>query len=159
MIVKKIDSIEKAFHQVISKICIVAIFIMTCIVFYSVIMRYIFKSAPFWGEEISRYILVWVSLLGASLAFSNREHAAVEYFTNKMSEKTQKMVTRFTDILSLIFFAYVIKYGIISAISGFRMVSPATGIKMFYPFLGIPIGCLACFIQILFNLIHSFKNE
>lgn len=156
---KKLNNLERIFHLVVSNICIVAIFIMTVIVLYSVVMRYIFKAAPFWGEEISRYILVWVSLLGASLAFGNREHAAVEFFTNKLSERAQKLVIRATDILSLIFFAYVIKYGIMSAIGGLKMASPATGIKMFYPFLGIPVGCLACFIQILFNLIYSFNNE
>lgn len=159
MVLEKLNNAKRYFHLIVSNFCIISIFIMTCIVFYSVIMRYIFKAAPFWGEEVARYLLVWTSLLGASLAFNNREHVGVEYFTNKLSGKMKESVVRIMDILSLIFFAFVVVYGIRSAITGWRAVSPATGIKMFFPYLGIPIGCLACFIQILFNLIQDFYKK
>lgn len=152
-------NLKKYFHNFAAIFCILSIFIMTIIIFYSIVMRYIFKSAPFWAEEIARYLLVWSSLFGASIAFENREHIGVEYFTKKLATKIKNKVLIIIDSLSLIFFLFVIFYGIKASITSWNVVSPATGIRMFFPYLGIPVGCFFCLVQILFNLTQNLNNK
>ena len=159
MTIAQVMNIKKFFHFIASRFCIISILTMTTIVFYGVIMRYIFKSAPFWSEEVSRYLLVWTSLLGASIAFENREHVGVEFFTNKLPIKIRNKLIIIMDMLSLVFFLFVIFYGMEFALQSWKVVSPATGINMFFPYLGIPMGSLFCFVQISFNLIQNIYNN
>lgn len=156
MTIAQVMKIKNFFHFIASRFCIISISTMTTMVFYGVVMRYIFKSAPFWTEEVSRYLLVWTALLGASIAFENRENVGVEFFTNKLPIKVRKKLIIIVDMLSLVFFLFVIFYGMKFALQGWKVVSPATGIKMFFPYLGIPVGSFFCFVQILFNLIQNF---
>lgn len=153
-----IRNVRKYLHNIAASFCILAIFIITSIVFYSVIMRYVFKSAPFWAEEVARYLLVWTSLLGASIAFENREHVGIEFITDKLPSKIKNKLLLIMDILTLIFFTFVIIYGIKATILGWKTVSPATGIRMSFPYLGIPVGIFFCFAQVFLNIVLSYNS-
>ena len=43
-------------------------------VLWGVISRYVLGSQSRWTEELAIYLLVWVSLLGATLVFRERAH-------------------------------------------------------------------------------------
>ena len=39
------------------------LFLITSIISYSVIMRYIFNDSPSWAEEITRFFFIWSAFL------------------------------------------------------------------------------------------------
>jgi hypothetical protein len=44
-------------------------FTMTVVVAVQVFFRYVLNQSLFWSEELARYLLVWLSFLGASVAY------------------------------------------------------------------------------------------
>lgn len=43
-----------------------------------VVARYVFNAPLTWSEELSRYLFVWLSFLGAWFAWARREHIGIE---------------------------------------------------------------------------------
>ena len=43
-----------------------------------VFLRYVANSPLFWSEELTRYLIVWLTFLGASLGIRHRGHIAIE---------------------------------------------------------------------------------
>jgi TRAP-type transport system small permease protein len=53
---------------------------MAVLVILNVVMRYVFNASIVWAEELSRYMMVWVGLLGSGLVLRLGAHVAVDVF-------------------------------------------------------------------------------
>jgi TRAP-type C4-dicarboxylate transport system permease small subunit len=149
----------KVLNTVSAVIVIAFVAIMSISVFYGVICRYLLKSAPFWTEEVSRFMMVWMAMIAAGIAFRHRQHVGLEFLMNRFCPpKIRKWVILFSDVLILIFFAFVIVYGVKFAVQGINIASPATGIRMVYPYSGIPVGGAFCFLQVLITLLEDITK-
>ncbi|MFK5041613.1 TRAP transporter small permease [Glaesserella parasuis] len=83
---------------------------MACLVFLNVVLRYGFNSSINITEEVSRYLFVWLTFLGAILAFSDNQHVSVTMLTDKLSPTTRHILHLFTDSIML-FCCYLIVQG------------------------------------------------
>ena len=104
----------KAFAQLIGKllegICVAILAIMSILVFLNVVLRYGFNSSISVTEEVSRYLFVWLTFLGAVLAFNERQHVSVNVFVEKLSARGQSVLRLLTDGMML-FCCYLIISG------------------------------------------------
>jgi TRAP-type C4-dicarboxylate transport system permease small subunit len=64
-----------------------------------------------WTEELARYLLIWVSLLGGAVAFGTKGHLGVDYFVGKFHPEVQKLMAIFVHGVVLFFAGSVFLYG------------------------------------------------
>ena len=64
---------------------------MTLVVAAQVLSRYLFNHSLFWSEELARYFLVWLSFLGASVAYRRKVHPGIDLLQAKMPASLQKI--------------------------------------------------------------------
>jgi TRAP-type transport system small permease protein len=50
------------------------------IIVFTVISRYVFSFVLSWSEEVPRYLLIWISFLGAAVCVDLKDHIAFDYF-------------------------------------------------------------------------------
>ena len=62
-------------------------------VVWGVFTRYVMGEQAKWTEELARFLLVWVSLLGGALAFGTKGHLGVDYFVGKLHCDARKLMT------------------------------------------------------------------
>ena len=48
-------------------------------------MRYLFAQPSPWSEELSRFCLVWMAMLGAAIALARGSHFAFEAFVERLA--------------------------------------------------------------------------
>ncbi|MDR3073705.1 MAG: TRAP transporter small permease [Deltaproteobacteria bacterium] len=107
----------RAFNAKANKvICLflLAVFsVMVAIVFAQVIFRYALKHPLAWSEELARYLFVWATFLGASVAFYDRTNINVSLFVGKIkSPRAQSVVMLLADIACMTFLGmYVLEGG------------------------------------------------
>jgi len=130
--------------------------IMTVIIIIQVFMRYLFLFSLSWSEEVARYLMIWVSFLGASIALKYGFHIGVEFITNRIPEKIRGWVHLVAKIGILIFLIYF-------TIGGFRISwavrdqdSPALLFSMAYAYLAAPVGGLFMILQLLNLLVEDW---
>ena len=116
--------------------------IMTLVTLLEVITRNIFGFSITWSGELSIFIFVWVTFIGASAVYKRLEMPAFDMITERLSEKANIFVFKGTQILIIVFSALVIYAGFNESFSPTIALqkSPGLGISMTFPYLGIPIG-------------------
>lgn len=91
-------------------------------------------SQSSWTEELARYLMIWVGLLGASLAFEKGAHLGLDYFVGKL-HPTGRRILRVGALITVLAFAI----GVL-IIGGWELVSRTLVLQQTAPALGIPKG-------------------
>lgn len=87
----------------------IVIFIITTL---TVFTRYVLNIVPSWSEEIPRYLLVWITYLGAGLAIKFKEHISLDVFFNLMPLRARQVGHFFLNGLVAIVAVIMVVYGI-----------------------------------------------
>ncbi|MCP5115811.1 MAG: TRAP transporter small permease [bacterium] len=112
-------------------------------VLWGVVTRFVLGEQSRFTEEVATYLLIWVSLLGASVAFSTGSHLGVDYFVGRLHPDTKPLVTVLINVIVAFFAASVMVYGgyvLVARTLEAGQVSPAVGIQMGYVYLAVPIS-------------------
>ncbi len=109
----------KAFDQVldwITAVVTVVMLSMTCVIFFittiTVFTRYVLNFVPSWSEEVPRYLLVWITYLGAGLAVNYKEHISLDFFFNLMPVRARQIGAMILNVLIAIVGLIMVVYGI-----------------------------------------------
>ena len=125
--------------------------LMSIIIFFQVIMRYIFQSSLSWSEEIARYLFIWLIYIGVSYAAKKNSHVAVTATELVLSPKHTKWIRLTAHVIFLAFAMCVFYYArqVCSTILRLGQQSPALDIPMWAIYAAVPTGfCLTCIRQI-----------
>ncbi|MBF85209.1 MAG: hypothetical protein CL489_12180 [Acidobacteria bacterium] len=112
-------------------------------VLWQVCSRYVFSSPSSWTEELATFLLIWVGLLGAAVAFREHAHLGIEYLPARMSPRIRCAVEVLALASTALFCVLVLVYGgatlVIRTVS-LLQTSPALGLPMGYVYLALPVG-------------------
>ena len=115
---------------------------MAGLVFANVVSRYVFGDSLNWSEEIARYLMIWVTYVGAGLAMREGQHVAIEYAQTLLPRALQPWVRGFVAASILIFLAILTVVGVQFSEFAWRQRSPVMQWPMGAVYLAIPIGSL-----------------
>ena len=94
-------------------VCIVQASALFLIVVLAVIGRYLFGRSLTWTEEVPRYLLIWISFLGAAACVARREHVGFDVLFNAFPETVRRWLGAAIGVLILGFGWIVFRYGIV----------------------------------------------
>jgi|SRR5690606_12289890 TRAP-type C4-dicarboxylate transport system, small permease component len=119
---------------------------------WQVLSRFILGNPSSVTEEIARFLLIWIGLLGAAYAFRTHSHLGLDLFTAKMAPARRHVAEVFSQVMSFIFSAWVMVYGGVNLVKlqfDLGQTSAALEINMGYVYSVIPIaGVLICIYAI-----------
>lgn len=98
---RAIIRVSDVVDAVLFRVATLALVLLVGVVLLQVVARYVFFQPPVWTEEISRYLMIWAGLLGATLAFKRFFDPAI--FQPKMTETTRFIMLSLQSIAVLIF--------------------------------------------------------
>lgn len=125
-------------RKLIDRILVIALIItMTVLVIdvvWQVLARYIVKSPSSFTDELARFLLIWVGLLGSAYAMGKKKHLAIDILPSKLKGRPRIMLDNFISILIIAFAALVLVVG------GIRLVYITLNLNQISPALGVPLG-------------------
>ena len=113
---------------------------MVVIVFAQVVFRFILRASLPWSEEAARYIMVWISMLGASIGVRAKGHIGVEAVALLLPSFLKKAVAVATTLVAAAFFAGMIYYGSVVLKIVRMQESPAMEVSMAVPYSSLAVG-------------------
>jgi TRAP-type C4-dicarboxylate transport system permease small subunit len=119
---------------------------LVCIItFANVVVRYLTDASFAFTEEFSVFLLVVLTLLGASAAFARNRNIRVDYFAAKLPAPTQRWLEVFGLALTVILFLMVAWYGARFVVDDwkFETTSPGIGIPQWIYSIWLPLLSLA----------------
>ncbi len=126
--------------------------LMTLDVLWGVLTRYAFGSQASWSEELARFLLIWIGILGAAYASGQNLHLAIELLFPKLKTKGQHRLKVIIYALIILFAATVLVIGGIRLMYITNMLgqlSPALRIPMWLVYSVVPVsGVLIIYYKI-----------
>lgn len=93
------------------------------------------------SEEIARFSMCWMAMLGAAVGLRKGRHLGVRLFVEKLPEGVyNKFFVPVIQAVMFGFFLVVVDQGIGFCQRGAFQVSPAMDLPMFWVYLSIPVG-------------------
>lgn len=69
-----VDDAFDFLYEAIELACKIILLAMVIVITYTVFGRFVLNKTPTWGEELSIFLMVWLAVLGSSLAVRNGTH-------------------------------------------------------------------------------------
>jgi TRAP-type C4-dicarboxylate transport system permease small subunit len=82
-IVLRIEMVASVIEKITMVPCVVLGGAMVAVVMSGVFARYVARNPMPWTEEVARFLMNWMALLGASIATRYRGHLGLLYFVQK----------------------------------------------------------------------------
>ena len=120
--------------------------LMVAFTIYTVVMRYVFKDPPFWGDTVSLFCNIWLVLIAYALAVRDREDIATEGVYAYLSPRVVEAFRFSWQILTLAFGVFLIWFGLDAALNVPGQFWELGGLPKMFPMLALPLcGVLVSF--------------
>ncbi|MDW3209301.1 MAG: TRAP transporter small permease [Reichenbachiella sp.] len=135
--------------------------LMVINVLWQVASRYVLNDPSAFTDELSRYLLIWVGLLGAAYASGKGMHVAIELLERKLTAKQkqyQQMAIRLVICVFSIFTLIIGGTRLVVISFQLGQTSSAMQLSLGYVYMALPLsGLLICYYALsdFFNQLKS----
>ena len=133
-------------------------FSMALLVAVQVFCRSMLNASLFWSEELARYMLVWLSFLGATVAYYRGLHPGVDVFTLRLPPLGRYLAQLTVHLVTL-------GLALVMIISGSRFawfvrmqITPALGLPKWIVLSVIPLCGLILFLHALAFFLSTLQE-
>lgn len=128
------DRLRRAVDSVLAWTLIALMFIAVMNVLWQVFTRWVLNDPSSYTEELARYLLIWIGLLGAGYAAGKKMHLAIDLLPNSLTGARRHALEILIDGLILVFAVFVMIIG------GYRLMSLTLLMGQQSAALGIQLG-------------------
>ncbi|MGD9940375.1 MAG: TRAP transporter small permease [Clostridia bacterium] len=126
---------------------------MVAIVFFNAVLRYVFNSGFPAGEELARYLFIWICSLGTIVAYKDGRHIGVDLLISNLRGRSLVIVKAIGRVVELSVFVLVLWGGVEYFITSAASPGPATGIPYGYVAASVVVTAAAILGIILKDII------
>ncbi len=102
--------IADAFCRGVTALMAVALAVMVALVFGNVVLRYIFNSSITVSEEVSRWLFVWITFMGAVVALREHTHLGTDALVSRLPPLGKKICFALAH-LTMLYVCYLVFKG------------------------------------------------
>ncbi len=138
-----LSSIKNRIDFILKWAVIIIMAAMTINVLWQVMSRFILSEPSSFTEELARYMLVWLGILGASYVAGQKMHLAVDLLATKLSLKYKSKLEILIQFFVFVFALFVMVIGGIRLVSitlTLNQISAALQIKLGFVYIVLPIS-------------------
>lgn len=152
------DKIFGKIEEIIAGICLT---IMSVLAFTNVLARYFFHASFSFSDEITTYLFVLLSLVGAAIAAKRHEHLGFTVIEDLVPPRIKRILNFISYLMAVIFTSIIFYYGILMVISQYTLGQKTAGMQWPEWIFGsfVPIGSFFVLIRFLQILIHIISGK
>ncbi len=143
--------IRKKIDKILGSVLAFIMAVMVINVLWQVFTRFIVGTPSSFTDELARYLMIWVGVLGAAYISGKKMHVAIDLIPRKLSKAKQTKLKIFVNILIIIFCLAALVIG------GSRLVYITYALEQYSPALQIPLALVYLVIPISGLLIIFYK--
>lgn len=146
-------TLREKIDKILANALIVIMSVMVVNVLWQVFTRYVMGDPSSFTDELARYLMIWIGVLGAAYVSGKNMHVAIDVLPRKFSKPTQKRIRLFVNILIIVFvFSALI-------IGGLNLVYITYILGQRSPSLQIPLAVVYMVLPLSGALIIYYKSS
>ena len=126
-----------------------AVAAMAVVISYQVFGRYVLDHTPSWSEELARYLMVWLTMLGAAAVIREGGHIAVTTLIDMLSPAARRVALALRDVALVSTCGILVWWGIGFAQQNASQESAAMDLPMSIPYAALPVGAALIALLVL----------
>lgn len=139
------EALKKQIDVATERVLILLMGLLVIDVLWQVASRFILRDPSSFTDELARYLLIWLTLIGAAYATGKNMHLAIDILPLSLTGRKALLLNRFLHSLILVFAIFVLIIGgirlvYISFILG--QLAPALQISLAYVYISLPLSGL-----------------
>jgi TRAP-type C4-dicarboxylate transport system permease small subunit len=149
------STIRAAVERVLEWTLVVLMGAMVVNVLWQVATRFLLRHPSSYTEEVARYLLVWVGLLGASYAAGKRIHLSIDLLPEKLHDRRRHLLLLFVEVCIFAFALLVLVVGgssLVGLTLSLGQTSAALQVPLGYVYLVLPLSGL---LMMFFSAMHA----
>lgn len=138
----------------------ISILIITGILFMNVVLRYLFNSSIEWAEEFTRYGVMWITFIGASVCIYKGAHLGIDTLISALEKRGIRFLTFLVYIVATIFSFLFFYLSLLMTIKIYEtgQLSAVLRIPMFYVYAALPLSGLLMTLRFIQQIILEFQG-
>jgi TRAP-type C4-dicarboxylate transport system permease small subunit len=142
------------------EIAVAAMLVAICmIVFVNVFFRYFLHIGLGWSEELARYLQVWMTFIGATVAVKRWAHFQLTIVDQFIPRAARRFTRLFAILVVMLLAAIMIKHGIDITRITWNQASPVLGWPIGYLYLMAPVSGVLMEIYAVRHLMGAWRGE
>lgn len=151
----QIDGVVDGLLFAVQLLCNFLLLIMTGVIMMLVVTRNFMGFSFPWSEELTRYLLVWISFVGAAVLMRDDDHIKIDFLSMVLGPRANAARRIVIDILTLIFIVFLAWQGWLTALSRGSSHSPALGVSLAWPYSAIVVSSVLMAVITSLQLIRD----
>lgn len=130
-------------------------------VLWQVFTRFTLRDPSSWTEELARYLMIWVGLIGAAYAAGRRMHLSVDLLPGALTGNRAHTLRIFIESLVLVFALAALFAGgvrLVWVMLKLGQTSASLQIPLGYVYLAVPISGLLIAWYAILDLTDAIKS-
>lgn len=145
---------KRKLDNILGSFLVLLLVLMVLAVIWQVFSRYIANNPSSFTEELSRYLFIWIGILGAAYASGQQTHLAIDILPPKLNPPNRIKLRIFINFL-IIFFSLTVL-----VIGGGNLVYVNYDLGQFSAALNVPLSAVYLVLPISGILVIIYKvNE
>ena len=108
------------------------------------------------SEEIARFSMCWMAMLGSAVALRQGRHLGVRVIVDRLPDGLyDKYLAPLIHLVMLAFFLMLMVKGWTFAMRGAAQHSPAMDLPMIYPYLALPVGGALMALNVIADMLQD----
>jgi len=142
---KLLVQIKESLVKLLEWILILLVAGLVLDVLWQVFSRFVLNDPSSWTDELATLLIIWVAMIGASVAFIRNNHLGVDYFVGKLKPRPRLISEILVQGLICLFAVVVLLLGgakLVTLTLLTEQVSPALLVKMGHVYMALPLSGL-----------------
>ncbi len=156
-----LSTIKLKLDSVIRWALIILMALMTLNVLWQVFTRFILQDPSSYTEELARYTLIWLGVLGAGYVAGQKMHLAIDLLSLKLKSVNRSWLEIIIQLFIFLFslFALVIGgFNLVNITLSLNQISAALQIPLGYVYTVLPLSGLIMMFYSLYFIIEEINK-
>lgn len=150
-----VGALRRIVDRTLEWVLIAFVSLMVVNVLWQVVTRFLLRDPSSFTEEIARYLLVWVGVLGGAFAVGTRIHLAIDLLPSKLAGRRKGLLELFIETCIFVFAALVMVVGgsgLVWLTLDLGQTSAALQIPLGFVYLVLPLSGL---VMMFYSALHG----
>jgi len=155
-------ALKNKVDKVIQNLLVFLMALMVLNVLWQVFTRCIMNDPSSFTDELARYLLIWLGLLGAAYVTGQKMHLAIDYLLNKSKPKVKGILEYVINISIFLFALFVMVIGGVNLVSltlYLKQISAALQIQLGYVYIVLPLSGLLIMFYTAVDIVQQYKEN
>jgi len=151
-----VKTVKRGLDRSLARALVAIMGVLVLDVLWQVFTRFVLRDPSSYTEELARFLLIWIGLLGAAYVGGQRRHLAVDLLPGTLAGARRRGLERLIQVFALVF-------SLVLLVGGSRLVwvtlvlgqsSAALRVPLGYVYLVVPLSGLILAFYSVYHFVH-----